>query len=128
MAETTRGIVYPTSGDNIAPLETHFSALASTTDAALDDLAAEIGTTAKVGYKNFTGPTAAASTVDVAVTFPTAFTSAPYVVCTVQGGASSAPYFAYILGTPSINGFTARVYKMSGTTAQTDLYLHWMAK
>lgn len=43
MANTTsKGITYPTSGDNIAPLETHFATLATTTDAAIDTAVAGI--------------------------------------------------------------------------------------
>ena len=37
---TTRNITYPTSGDSISPLETVFATLASTTDAAMGNLAA----------------------------------------------------------------------------------------
>lgn len=42
---TSRGITYPTSGDNISPLETVFATLASTTNTALGNLdAADIAT------------------------------------------------------------------------------------
>lgn len=36
-ATTSRGIQYPTSGDNITPLETHFANLAESTDTAITD-------------------------------------------------------------------------------------------
>ncbi len=128
MAQTTRGITYPTSGDSIAPLETHFASLASTSNDAMDDLVTEIGLSPRSGIKSFTGPAATGGTVDVAVTFATDFPAAPHVVLSVEGSASMSPYFAYIYGTPSISGFTARVYRAAGSTAETNLFLHWMAK
>ena len=128
MAQTTRGIAYPTSGDNIAPLETHFASLANTANEAMDDLVTEIGLSPRSGVESFTGPAATAGTVDVPVTFATSFDEAPDIVLTVEGGATMSPYVAYILGTPSITGFTARVYRLAGSTAETNLFLHWMAK
>jgi hypothetical protein len=38
MASTDKGIVYPTSGDNIAPLETHFASLAQSADDAITEV------------------------------------------------------------------------------------------
>jgi hypothetical protein len=128
MATTTRGIAYPTSGDSIAPLETHFASLASTADAAMDDLVTEIGLSPVAGLESFTGPAATGGTVDVPVTFLTPFTTAPTVVLSVEGSASMSPYVAYVYGTPSISGFTARVYRLAGSTAETNLFIHWMAK
>lgn len=114
MAITTKGITYPTSSDNIAPLETHFANLASTAD--------NIGVVA--GKQAFTGPTATGSTVDVTVT--QTFSSAPHVVASVQGPSGSASYAATILGEPTSSGFVVRVYKLSGSTAES-LKLVWHA-
>lgn len=128
MATTTKGIVYPTSGDNIAPLETHFHSMATSIDTALGDVVTEIGLSPVAGIQSFTGSASTGGTVDVSVTFPESFTVAPTIVVSVEGSGSMSPYFAYILGTPSISGFTARVYRVAGTTAETNLFLHWMAK
>lgn len=128
MAQTTRGISYPTSGDNIAPLETHFHSMATSIDGAIDDVVTEVGKSPIAGIQSFTGPASTGATVDVSVTFPTSFTVAPTVVLSVEGSGTMSPYFAYILGTPSISGFTARVYRVAGSTAETNLYIHWMAK
>jgi hypothetical protein len=128
MAATTRGIAYPTSGDSIAPLETHFASLANTADSALDNLKTEIGISPISGVYSFVGPAAASTYVDVSITFPESFAAAPDVVLTVQGGATMSPYVANILGNISISGFTARIYRIAGSTAETDLLLNWMAK
>lgn len=127
MASTARGIVYPTSGDNVAPLETHFASLANSTDVALDDLAATITASVISGANGFTGPTASGSTVDVTVTFPSVFTSVPNVVCTVRGQSPTQAYVATIAGIPTVSGFTATVYKITGASAEA-LTLEWMAQ
>lgn len=128
MASTTKGIIYPTSGDNIAPLETHFASLAQSVDDAIVDTETALGKSPIMGYKSFTGPESTGSTVDVTVTFAAAFDAAPFVVATVQGGGSVSAYSVTLTGTPNVNGFTAKVYRLSGSTAETDLYLHWIAK
>lgn len=114
MAITTKGITYPTSSDNIAPLETHFANLASTAD----NLAVI------AGKETFTGPSAIGAVVDVAVA--QSFSAAPHVVASVQGPSGTASYAVTILGEPTTSGFTARVYKLSGTTAES-LKLVWHA-
>lgn len=127
MAITTRGIIYPTSSDNIAPLETHFANLASSTNTAIDTLASGIPAATLAGSTSFTGPAATGSSVTVAVTFPSTLTSAPKVVATVQGGTSVSPYAVAIAGSPSTGGFSATVYRIAGTTAES-LILNWMAR
>lgn len=116
-ATTSKGITYPTSGDNIAPLETHFANLAQSADSAIP----------VVGNKQFTGPAAAAGTVDVSVTFATAFSATPKVLVSVQGSNGMSPYVVYIK-TVSTTGFVAQVYRIAGSVADTNLYLNWMAK
>jgi hypothetical protein len=127
MASTTRGIIYPTSGDNIAPLETHFANLANSVEEALDDITAGTGSTVLTGTESFTGPSATGSTVNVTVTFSSAQATVPVVVATVRGPNPTAAYIVTIAGSPTINGFTATVYKASGSSAES-LTLNWMAK
>jgi len=117
MASTFKGITYPTSSDNIAPLETHFANLASSADNAAIFSAKKL----------FTGPSATGSTVDVAVTFVTAFATAPKITATVQGGSGASVYAVSIAGAPTTTGFTARVFRCNGSTAETDLQLVWNA-
>lgn len=114
MAITPKGITYPTSSDNIAPLETHFANLADKADNA--------GIIA--GKQSFTGPSATGGTVDVTVT--QSFSSAPHVVASVQGPTGSSAYSVTILGDPTTSGFVARVYRLNGSTAQS-LKLVWHA-
>lgn len=116
MATTLKGVFYPTSSDNIAPLETHFANLANTAD--------NVGVISST--TNFTGPATAATSVNVVVTFATAFTTAPKVVAQVQGGSSTSNYVVTIAGAPTTTGFTAKVYKIDGSTADS-LSLVWYA-
>lgn len=128
MASTVLGITYPTSSDSIAPLETHFANLASSTDDAIQEVIDSIGSSSQVGATSFTGPASSGASVSVAVTFSTAFTTVPVVVTTVQGSGSASTYIATIAGSPTVNGFTAKVWRVDGSTAETDLKLNWMAK
>ena len=128
MATTTNGIIYPTSGDNIAPLETHFANLANSADDAIAAVEALIDTPVVSGSTSFTGPAASSSSVSVPVTFTSALNSVPVVVATVQGSGSASTYVVTIAGTPTINGFTAKVWRVDGSTAETDLKLNWIAK
>jgi hypothetical protein len=117
MAITNKGVTYPTSSDNIAPLETHFANLANTAD--------NIG--ALAGSESFTGPASTGGYVDVPVSFNDALSAAPFVIAVVQGGSTASPYSATILGTPTTSAFTARVHRLAGSTAETNLKLVWMA-
>ncbi len=127
MATTTRGIIYPTSSDNIAPLETHFANLASSTNTALDTIASTVPAATLAGSTSFTGPATTGASVSVPVTFGSTLSAAPKVTVTVQGGSSVSPYAVAIAGSPSTGGFTATVYRIAGTTAES-LVLNWMAK
>ncbi len=126
MASTTRGIIYPTSSDNIAPLETHFANIANSVELALDDIVAGESDPVYSGSQAFTGPSATAGTVDVTVTFAVPLSAVPNVVCTVRGPSGTAAYIATLAGSPTLSGFTAKVYKASGSTAES-LNLEWMA-
>lgn len=141
MASTDKGIVYPTSGDNIAPLETHFASLAQSADDAIADLKVltdateqdlenlrdELGTLPLSASFAFTGPADSATPTDFTVTFPGGyFASAPVVVASVQGTTTSSGYFA-TLHSITASQFQVRVWRLSGTTAQS-LTLQWIAK
>lgn len=128
MATTTNGIIYPTSSDNIAPLETHFANLANSADTAIAAVEALIDTPTVAGSTPFTGPAYSSSTVSVPVTFTAPLASPPVVVAVVQGSGSASTYVATIVGAPTINGFTAKVWRVDGSTAETDLKLNWIAK
>lgn len=127
MASTTRGILYPTSSDNIAPLETHFANLANSVEEALDDITAGTGSTVITGTQSFTGPSSTGATVNVTVTFPTVQTTVPVVTATVRGPNPTAAYIVTLAGGPTTSGFVATVYKASGSSAES-LVLNWMAK
>ncbi len=117
MAVTLKGVTYPTSGDYIAPLETHFQALAEDAD--------KVGVLS--GSEAFTGAAATGDTVDVIVTFPVTFATLPKVTATVEGGSGTSVHAVTILGAPTYTGFVARVFRCNGSVAETDLKLVWMA-
>lgn len=117
MANTTKGITYPTSSDSIAPLESHFENLARTADKA--------GVIS--GSFAFTGPSNNTTPVNVFVSYGATLTGTPVVVCNVRGGSGASPYLITISGAPTTTGFTARVHRISGTGADSSLFIDWMA-
>lgn len=127
MASTTRGIIYPTSSDNIAPLETHFANLANSVEEALDDITPGVGATVLTGTQSFTGSASTGTTVNVSVTFPSVQATVPVVTATVRGPNPTSAYIVTLAGSPTTSGFTATVYKASGSSAES-LVLNWMAK
>ena len=122
MATTSKGIYYPTSSDNIAPLQTHFSGLASSVDSALSKIKSGITNT-------FTGPAAVATSITpTPITFATAFATVPAVTATLAGGSSAVEAYTVVIHTVSQSGFSAKVYKTNGTgTAESGLRVHWIA-
>jgi hypothetical protein len=141
MASTSKGIVYPTSGDNIAPLESHFASLATTTNTAIvavetavdtvqdnvDALELAVGKVPQTGAFTLTGPTSTTVPVNVTVTLPGGyFTTAPTVVATVAGSSTASAYFA-VLHSITTSQFQARIWRTTGTTAES-LTLQWIAK
>jgi len=117
MAITNKGVYYPTSSDQITPLETVLANIADTAD--------NVGSI--TGQQLFTGPSATGGTVTVTVTFPITFSTAPKVIAGVRAPTGTSVYAATIVGTPSTTGFTARVFRCNGSTAETDLQLVWTA-
>jgi hypothetical protein len=122
MATTSKGIYYPTSSDNIAPLESHFAGLASSVDSALNKTKSGVTPT-------FTGPAAVGSSVSpTTITFPTAFATSPAISATLFGGSSAVEAYTVVIHSVSTTGFTAKVFKTNGTsTAETGLRVHWIA-
>lgn len=118
MAATSKGITYPTSSDNIAPLETHFANLAQSVDNVLARCS---------GNVEFTGPAAADTSVSVPIAFSQPFTTAPKVVLTVVGTSTASTYVANVVGLVTTVGLTANVYRLNGTGADAGLKLTWMA-
>ena len=117
MATTNKGVYYPTSSDQIAPLETILANIADTAD--------NVGVIS--GQQLFTGPSATGGTVNVTVTFPFTLSAAPKVVAGVRAPTGTSVYAATVTGTPTTTGFTARVFRCNGSTAETNLQLVWTA-
>lgn len=117
MAMTNKGVYYPTSSDQITPLETILANIASSAD--------EVGVV--TGEQLFTGSGTTGGIVTVNVTFPITFTSAPRVTATVKGGTGSSVYAVTISGEPTTTGFSAKVFRCNGSTAENNLKLVWAA-
>ena len=122
MATTSKGIYYPTSSDNIAPLESHFSTLASSVNSALLKIASGKTST-------FTGPgTIDTSVSQVSISFGQTFATAPSVVATLVGGSSAVAGYTVVIYGVTTTGFSAKVYRTTATgTAETGLSIHWIA-
>ena len=122
MAITSKGIYYPTSSDNIAPLESHFALLASSVNVVFAKT--QSGTTA-----SFTGPEAVGASVSpTSITFDTEFTSLPRIVASLIGNPSSTEAYTIVIHTVSTTGFSAKVFKTNGTsTAESGLKVNWIA-
>jgi len=138
-SNTSKGITYPTSGDNIAPLETHFASLAITADDAIVELEealdavdldlqnfkGDISIPASGSYA-FTGPETTSTAVNITVTFPVGyFASAPLVVACIAGPSTASSHTA-TLHTVTASQFQAKIVRISGSTAQS-LNLNWIA-
>ena len=120
MATTTRGIAYPTSSDNIAPLESHFSLLAGSVDEALAN--SKSGSTG-----TFTLGTTVGTATTVTITFPVAFATIPTITGTVQTAISGAAYVVNFFNVTA-SGATAKVTRVFGTSNDGNLRVNWMAK
>jgi len=117
MANTTKGVTYPTSSDNIAPLETHFANLAQSADNA--------GILS--GSESFTGPSDTTTPVNIYVAYGATLTGAPVVTANVRGGSGASAYVITISGAPTTTGFTARVHRINGSSADSTLFIDWHA-
>jgi hypothetical protein len=117
MANTTKGVTYPTSSDNIAPLETHFENLALSADNA--------GIVS--GSYSFAGPSDTTTPVNIFVAYGATLTGTPVVTANVRGGAGASGYVITISGEPLTTGFTARVHRISGSGQDSSLFIDWQA-
>lgn len=106
MATTSKGIYYPTASDPVAPLQTVFANLAQSVDNELP----------LSGTFSFSFTTNAATSQSVTPTFGVTLGAAPQkILCTIRG---ASPY-AVTVTASSTTGFTANVYRLSGTGTQT---------
>jgi hypothetical protein len=127
MAITTNGIYYPTSGDNIAPLEGIFATMATSVDTAIAGVktAAKIvasGQTAAITVGTSVGNSATAS-----ISFGSAFTAAPTITGSLQMTATGSAYAISFFDVTS-TGCTVKVSRVNGTTNDGNLFINWIAR
>ncbi len=120
MATTTNGIYYPTSSDNIAPLESVFATMATSIDDAVKTIdsgksaAFIVGTT--VGNSN-----------TVAITFAATFAAAPSIMGSVEMSATGSAYTVNFFGVTTA-GCTAKITRVAGTSSDGNLFVNWIAR
>lgn len=109
---TTKGVTYPTSSDNIAPLETHLQTLAQGADS--------VGVLSG-SYSVDSGdvPQNTGDSQSVVISLGATMDSAPKVTCTVEGVSSSSNYSVMVVGPTTTTSFTAKIYRLSGSGADT---------
>jgi len=116
MAITSKNIFYPVSTDQITPLESVFSTMASSIDAALP----------LSGSESVSFSAAAGSTQVVTVTFDTALSSAPdKIIATVKGPVSGSSAYIATITNSSTTSFTALIYRLGGSTGTQTINLVW---
>jgi hypothetical protein len=120
MATTTNGIYYPTSGDNIAPLESVFATMATSVDAAVKRIQSGRSSSFTVG-------TTVGNSNTVAITFSPAFSAAPFISGSVQMTASGSAYSVSFFGVTGA-GCTAKITRVSGTSSDGNLFVNWIAR
>ena len=110
MATTPKGLVYPTSSDQITPLESVFAAMATSVDEAIP---------LSGSYSlQFTGNSAA--TQVVSVTFGQTLSSATdRIQVTVRGPVSSSSSYVPTVTNSTTEGCTVNVYRIDGSGTQT---------
>jgi len=110
MATTPKGIVYPTSSDQITPLESVFAAMATSVDEAIP---------LSGSYSlQFTGNSAA--TQVVSVVFGQTLSTAPdKIQVTVRGPVSSSSSYVPTVTNSTTEGCTVNVYRIDGSGTQT---------
>lgn len=111
MAITSKGIFYPTSGDQVAPLEAVFAAVSSSVDSAIP----LSGTQSLI----FNGTTAGSSQV-LSVTFANPLPSAPQMIqVTVRGAVSGSASYVATVTNSSTTGFTVILHRLNAGGSQT---------
>lgn len=120
MATTANGIYYPTSSDNIAPLESVFSTMATSVDAAVKKIESDKSTAFSVG-------TTVGNANTVAITFASAFATVPSIVGSVEMTAAGSAYSVSFHGA-STTGCTAKVTRVAGTTNDGNLFVNYIAR
>jgi hypothetical protein len=120
MATTTNGIYYPTSGDNIAPLESHFSTMATSIDTAVKKIESGSSSTFTVG-------TSVGNSNEVTITFASAFSAAPSINATLEMTAAGSAY-ALAVHSVTTTTFKVKVTRVNGTSNDGNLQIDWIAR
>jgi len=111
MATTSKGIYYPTSNDQITPLETVLAGISQSVNSVVP-----LSGTESV---SFTGTTAG-STQSSSINFGETLGAAPSKIqVTVRGPASSSSSYVGTVTNSTTTGFTVTIYRLNSGSAQT---------
>lgn len=109
MAITSKGIYYPTSSDAVAPLESVFSTVASSVDAAIP----------LSGTQAVTFSTAGPGSQTATINFGETLAAAPDLVqVTIKGPASGSSSYVPTVTGSTATGFTVIIYRLNGTDTE----------
>jgi len=115
MAITSKGIYYPTSTNQITPLESVFASVADSVDEAIP----------LSGSYSVQLTVAAANTQVVSVAFDETLSVAPEKIqVTVRGPASGSSNYIATVTNSTIDGCTVNVYRIDGSGTQ-GIHLVW---
>jgi hypothetical protein len=110
MAITSKGIFYPTSGDQVAPLEAVFAAVSSSVDNAIP--------LSGISPLQFNGTGAGSSQV-LTVVFDNELPLAPNKIqATVRGPVSGSSSYVATVTNSSTTGFTVILYRLNAGSSQ----------
>ena len=116
MAITSKNIFYPESTDQVTPLQSVFSTMASSIDEALP----------LSGVQAVTFSTAAGGTQTVTVTFASALSVAPErILATVRGPVSGSSSYIATVTNSTTTGFTVLIYRLGGSTGTQEINITW---
>ena len=110
MATTAKGIYYPTSSDAVAPLESVFSTMASSIDAAI-----QLGGSSPLTF-SVNGPGTQSTTVNFGQTLPVTPDS---IQVTIKGPVSGSSSYVPTVTNITNTGFTVLIYRVSGTDTES---------
>ena len=111
MATTSKGIYYPTSSDQITPLETVLAGISQSVDSAIPLSGSQ--------SISFTGTTAGASQ-SVTISFGTTLSAAPQrIQVTIRGPISGSSSYVGTVTNSTTTGFTVIIHRLNAGVSQT---------
>lgn len=116
MSTTAKGIFYPSSTDQITPLESVFSTVATSIDSAIPLSGTEV-----ISFSATAGNTQSA-TVSFGETLPAA---PDKIQVTIKGPVSGSSSYIATVTNSTTTGFTVLIYRLGGSTGTQSINAVW---